>query len=337
MSEKYLVRFTPREPYFFGGENTFRTGDTSRYYISSLTEPSASTLIGVLRYVLLEQNGLLKTNGKYSPAEKAACDELIGPSSFTVGKKNSFGKLKSISPLFLTCGSDFYIKTPLNCRASGVGKAYEPFAMSDEAVFTSFGKKMRFPLKDEYKCKNPVSGESFMSLSDRSIIDELFLRTERVGIAKKLKENGFFKKEYCLLKEGFSFAVVIELEDGVKLGDGLCYMGREKSAFSLSVEKTELNIEKLICECLAKASDDEFYYVFGDTFVEETFEYTDFAMIRTDVIRMLSTKTEKDTLKITCCNEFYQVLKAGGVMYANDITVSGDTEYGFNKIVKVEK
>ena len=59
---KYLITFTPMEPYFFGGERTFGFGKESDrkppYYIVSEKKPSQPTLFGTLRYIILSQNNV---------------------------------------------------------------------------------------------------------------------------------------------------------------------------------------------------------------------------------------------------------------------------------------
>ncbi len=334
MSRKYLVRFTPIEPYFFGGENTFRVEEKNKYYSSSLLIPSASTILGTMRYILLEQNGLLNTNRRYTNEEKEKCSALIGPHSYNARGSNSFGKIKSVSPLFLTDGKDFYVKTPLNCKSKSIKTQYEPITLSSVGFETSFGST-RFPAEEEFKSKNKVEANSYTRLSDKKIFNNLFLPYEKVGVAKAKNDEAFFKKKYFVLKDGFSFAIVVELEDDVVLENSLCYMGREKSAFILNVEETLVNIEKEISSSLGSVAEEGFFYFFGDTIVAEAATYSDFAMVDTENIRMLQTKTHKEILTTTCITEFYQVIKAGSVTYAQDIKNDNDTSYGFNKIIKI--
>lgn len=336
MTKKYLLRFTPIEPYFLGGENTFRADETSKYYATSLFVPTATTIIGTLRYTLLKLCGVLNINGKYTEAEKQVCDALVGATSYTVGGNNDFGKIKSISPLFLMQGDDIYIKTPLNCKTDSNQSHYRAIRLGQQRYLTSFGTTIRFPLEEEYSTKQTVSDQSYMRLSDGAIVNDLFGQVERAGISKSKVDKAYFKKTYTSLKEGFSFAVVAEIEEDVPVRDTICHMGREKSVFLLHAQETDLDIEAQIKSSLARCTDDTFYYVFGDTFVLDGYTYSDFAMVRTEHIRMLQTQYTNNALKITCINRFHQIIKSGSVFYGDDACNDTQTQYGFNKIIKIE-
>lgn len=336
MSKKYLLRFTPLEPYFLGGENTFRVDERNKYFASSLLIPTATTILGALRYALLELTGTLNTNGKYTQLQKQTCDALIGPKSYCVGGENTFGKIKSISPVFLTDGEAFYVKTPLNCKASCIQTQYQAMELSQERYNTSYGNSIRFPVAGEYSTKDTVSDQSYMRLSDGKIFDDLFLQEERVGIAKSKHDKAFFKKTYILLKEGFSFAAIAEFEEDTPIRNTFCYMGREKSAFLLQAAETDIDIEAEIRTSLLKRTTTPFHYVFGDTFVQEEQSYSDFALLQTAYVRMLQSNIESSVLKVTCVNEFFQLIRAGSVLYADDIRNSFETNFGYNKIIKVE-
>lgn len=336
MCKKYLLRFTPLEPYFLGGENTFRVDEANRYFASSLPVPTASTIIGALRYMLLELTGTLNTDGRYTDEQKAACDAVIGPKSYRVGGDNNFGKLLSVSPVFLTDGKDFYIKTPRNCKSSCTETQYQAIALSTERYTTSFATPIRLPLAGEFSAKNTVSDQSYMRLSDGLIFNDLFLQVEKVGISKAKLDKAFFKKAYISLKEGFSFAVIAEFEDDVLVQDTFCYMGRERSVFLLKAEPTDISIEEEIQTALAARTNTTFYYVFGDTFVQEQPTFSDYAMFQTAHVRILQSKIERSTLRVTCANEFYHLIRAGSICYADDIRNNFENNYGYNKIIKVE-
>ena len=104
MSNKtiYRITLTPLSPFFFGGENTF--GDNNRnYLVKSNYFPQQTALLGLLRYQLLVQNGLLSDiNGNVVDTEKA--QKLIGECSFAPTPDNTpnrFGVIENLSPIFL--------------------------------------------------------------------------------------------------------------------------------------------------------------------------------------------------------------------------------------------
>ena len=100
----YRVTFTPSGPYFFGNEKTFqypgqevKNDFGSLYYIKGEKMPMQTTLLGALRYILLPQKGL----GKNLLSEASV--QAVGKFSFDIDSKGKqdFGKIKSISPVFI--------------------------------------------------------------------------------------------------------------------------------------------------------------------------------------------------------------------------------------------
>ena len=105
--KQYLMKLTPLEAYFFGNEKSFKypkqenSGQMSnQYYIKSESVPAQTTLLGMLRYLLLP---VKKNNfSDYTDDDKKLNAEAVGASSFDFEQKDSsFGKIKGISPVFL--------------------------------------------------------------------------------------------------------------------------------------------------------------------------------------------------------------------------------------------
>ncbi|MCD7768511.1 MAG: hypothetical protein LUH36_00100, partial [Oscillospiraceae bacterium] len=126
--KSYLVTLTPLEPYFLGGERTFHYGTPTTapdtYFISSEKLPNQTALLGVLRYALLDKEGLLWYGGEPS-GQRQLRSELVGESSFSVNAENSFGRIGEISPLFLRRGNVSYIRTPANYGIAEGGLSFE--------------------------------------------------------------------------------------------------------------------------------------------------------------------------------------------------------------------
>ena len=99
----YLVTLTPQEPYFFGNEKTFLFDKENNqgqrgnsYYIRSERTPLQSTLMGMMRFVLMPYK-----DHKH-PEQNAP---VIGSESFRIDAENqSFGVIKNIHPLFFDKG-----------------------------------------------------------------------------------------------------------------------------------------------------------------------------------------------------------------------------------------
>lgn len=332
---KYLIKLTPLEPYFFGGENTFRIAGASSlisesYYISSLPLPSQTTILGMLRYVLLEQNYLLNTDRVYEDRSKQ--NKLIGEKAYMVDADNRLGKIRSVSPLFIMDNKgEKYIPAPLNHDA--VHSFYSPLEMSDTVISTSHGS-IHVPKDYDIKSHGRFLGEtSYMRISDKAIVSDIFESCERVGIDKNKKDEAYFKKLYMYLKKEYCFAVAAELD--TKISDTVCYMGREKSCFKLNAEPLcdSYDITKEIEEVCG----DGVWYAFSDLLLKKHIKYTDYSIVKTGTLRTLSSSYDSNILKIRPNENLYNVIKAGSVFYfdvASEDYFYNDT-YGLNKLVKL--
>lgn len=105
---KYKITLTPIDKFFFGGDMTFQVGvnenDTfneqfSSYIIKSAIYPQQTSLLGMLRYLILRNSGEeIFKDGKIVDKGKAV--ELIGCQSFLVNighADNGFGKIVNLS------------------------------------------------------------------------------------------------------------------------------------------------------------------------------------------------------------------------------------------------
>ncbi len=230
----YLVRFTPLEPYFFGNEKSFAFGEvmtqkSGNYFVSSEDTPSQTAILGSLRYCCLDT-----INEDYSFDKN-----VIGPCSFKMTeRKQNFGVIRSISPMFLTDGRDYYLKTPFdhimrNCDSNG---SYTPFQMKNyKKVSTSEGSRY---LPQDYVAKEGIA-DSYVNLRTREISTGLFSSNTRVGIKKSSVQEGFFKREYKILEKDFSFAVFAVIEKNMQ--NKIIYMGQGKSVFSVTFEEKSNN------------------------------------------------------------------------------------------------
>lgn len=241
---KYLFKFTPVEPYFFGNEKTLAkypeydgkkneqndaaaektdgqsnapTADTasiqSLYFASSEDTPSQSTILGAIRLMLLLDNGRSLTDfNKYSDAE----EKLIGPKSFKPDEHDTeFGCIKSISPLFIIDGNDqAFIPMPRDHVFSDKNENYTPFG-EYKAMRCAEGEKL-YPT--EYDPKT-AGWYTFVS-TNGGCIKDMISSEVRVGIKRKTQDKGFFKRRFKKLNKDYSFAVICELnctvdEDGM--------------------------------------------------------------------------------------------------------------------------
>lgn len=227
----YLVRYTPLEPYFFGNEKTFGYGSVKNktYYVESSELPSQSGLLGTLRYCCISGS---RKNYEIDPEE-------IGSESFNIQSScmQMFGKIHRMSPLLVVKGNDLYITVPTDHKK---GEVYNPFSEYADSI-TERGNQS-LPL--DYKCKDGIqSGFMQITGSDRGRVylnhgrDSILYRVERTGINTLKKEQGLFRKICYMLKPGYSFAVLADIDKQVK--GRIVYMGRDKSVFRVTFEPAE--------------------------------------------------------------------------------------------------
>ena len=315
----YKVTFTPMEPYFFGNEKGFKypvaksdmvkteqngkSQFTNMYYIKSESLPSQSTLLGALRYHFLP---VKKSSWDYDETDKKTNADAVGTESFSPDRDRTFGKIKKISPMFICNDKDILVRVPMNHRN---GKTvYTPFE-NFEMMMTPFGERW---YTSEYNAKDGVCSD-YMKLSDGSIVDcsEIFETEIRIGINRRVNENGFFKKEYSMLHKGYSFGVYIELEDGLDVNNGIVFLGQGKSAFALEFTEED----NTLTEAVERYLPEGVAYCCGDVFVgPEIYENSKFSVTDTKTYRAYSrqgTRVRKDSV-------LYRVITAGSIFIPID-------------------
>ncbi len=329
MIKKYLLTFHPLEPYFFGDENTIRFDNSNRYFVTSLPVPSAMTILGTLRYTILEQNGLLRANGQYTPQEQQENARYIGTNSFRPEQDTPYGMIHSISPLFLVGPDDrIYIKLPLNHQFGSHTGIYTPMAMG-EPVQTSYGV-MRLPIPNALSVKD-IQDNAYMCIQTGEIIDGLFSDHVQVTYSQTLLTDGFTKKSMKRLKPGFRFGVIAQVSSECVLQDSTCYMGREKSAFSLSVREG-FDLEEQIQSGYLGRNASGFGYACSDLILQQPPQYSAFAVTHIKNLRYLSTLPA--TTQISQSQALHCVICAGSVFYQpKDLVLLGSNRFGMNSII----
>ena len=226
---KYLVTLKPLEPFMFGGDQTFGTlGDkeAGSYFIKSRPFPQQTALLGMLKKEMMTQAGLLtrKRRGEWvDKQKKAQALKLVGNEKFNMleEKKQDFGAIKSLSPLFLLSKGKRYIKK--------VDIDTYPY---EEGVLQGFNAKI-----DIY--------DNFVSLDENKSLqmETVFRTVEQTGNKKGGEENSLFRKVSYVLNDGFAFAFYVEVE--VELNDALVTLGADRSSFMMHVQKDDATLNYL--------------------------------------------------------------------------------------------
>lgn len=261
----YTIELTPVDKFFFGGDMTFQVGDKennvfntqfSSYIIQSNRFPQQTSLLGMLRFLILRNAGdSVFKNNKIQDSAKAG--ELIGSKSFAVnvGNRNEFGKIKNISHV--------------RVRRDGEDLEFAPFSENDKLKMSELlgGKNsvdgtynlgyLKVPsLTDvQYDAKKGLPNCLYCGTRTYTM-DDVFVEDRRVGIARntktgKTEDNALFKqisyrfkdfdeKTNTYVKHCFVFDAEVE-GCNLKAYDGhLVSLGGDNSLFVVHIDDYQL-------------------------------------------------------------------------------------------------
>lgn len=243
MSNIYNITLQPLDWFFFGGETTLQNSKESDgkqiekyvYLVRSNSLPQQTTILGMLRYQLLKQKGLLNSN------DKDKISELIGTESFSMRENNQdFGVIENISPVFIRVGDVNYFPMPLtdnyNCQfeENGITVGYNGDTKKGMVFCKDYNEKT-------YSNYCLWKGSNKSSLS----IDDIIERRFKVGISKPRdggdpEEEAYFKMQMCRFKKEntfFSFYAQLDIDDDTQkqLNNNKVFIGAERSCFIMNI------------------------------------------------------------------------------------------------------
>lgn len=265
---KLNITLTPMGAYFLGTErNASYTGENEKnsqqsepnpYFIRSGKYPSQSALLGILRYV-----GIQNPSADFSIHQDT---DNIGKESYDLlsAAPQSFGKIHSVSNLMLMDRDGrHYIPSPRNHKPAKWKKDENGV---ESAEFAPFKKYFAVNTIDdvryyptEYDEKKAWDDAELLCLEDGRLYKSPFESRVQVGINRQPQTldkkdrtvNGFFKKEYTVLKKGFSFFFTAEVEDDFRYHpQTVAYVGQGRSPFAVSIEKNENAIIGIPAQCV---------------------------------------------------------------------------------------
>lgn len=248
---KYQITLTPIDKFFFGGDMTFAVKGQNRsfenqfvsYIIQSSMFPQQTSLLGMLRFLILRNAGdSVFKDGQI--VDKTKAKKLIGDRSFMVNRDNDF---KAIIRL-----NHVRIRRTVNDQSSDL--EFAPLFRELDFCNTSSGlynfNNICIPLltKDEYDAKKGI--ETKMTDGIESVeLDDIFLKDRRVGINRDIKtgivdDGALFKQiSYRFRNKEASYCFVFdaEVEDTVPLesySGQVVTVGGDNSQFVIGVSKT---------------------------------------------------------------------------------------------------
>ncbi len=272
-TKRYLVRLTPIDAYFFGGEVTF--GDnlaTQNYRVRSNYLPQQSAVLGLMRYEILRQNGCL-FNGKPTEEEKKKANELIGEKGFDPTQpQTSYGIIQRISPLFVENRREKRFYTPLSLDYN----INVSFDGTIKALYN--GKEKPLPILDGYNaktydnylfwCSPGVSRNGTDNAFKKIPVDEIFIETEQVGIQKHGGDDAFFKQTLIRLDDKYNFAFTVDVDGELQTNpSAIVPWGGNQSRFKIEIE--EINDGFDFCTYFKQLSRENRLLLLGDAFIPD--------------------------------------------------------------------
>lgn len=217
----YTLKITPLDDFFFGDENLNASTQKADYYLKSNYLPQQTSILGLLRYVLLYKNGWLDFNKK--SIDKSSVEDLIGTSSFIINNKNKFGIINIVSSLFLLKNNEPFYVSPFNTKYTIIKN--DPFSLEHYKV-----KDEHFPLQFTN------NGNNFISEDD--IINKNLKPGNQKSSEGRTKEEGYYLQEFLRFNQSiWSFAVNISLDTAENTYENyscIVPFGGEKKLFNVA-------------------------------------------------------------------------------------------------------
>lgn len=231
MSKIFKISLKPLDWFFFGGEKTLKDS----YFAKSELYPQQTALLGMLRYQLLKEKGLL-TRNDFTP-NVADVEALVGKSSFcAIDNEQTFGVIKELSPVFLENEGGMVLRMPLT---QGYNLTF------DSNVMVSLNGEIKNMLINDNATFDPKKYENYMKWknSDEPLdFSDIFVSRTKIGITKNSQfdesnDDGFYKMEMLKLKVPYRYVFYASLQEN--LNSGFVYLGGERSCFKMEVEQVQ--------------------------------------------------------------------------------------------------
>lgn len=223
---KYQITLTPVDKFFFGGDMTFQVGNNendefnkkySSYIIKSSMYPQQTSLLGMLRFLILRNGGnAVFKDGRIVDNELAK--ELIGKRSFSVNdnhEENQFGMIGSLTHVWI--------------RKTEKGKEenleFEPFfrelSFNKSGLYNLQGINIPEIPKEEYDPKDGIKTR----LTGDIELKDVFKEDRRIGIDRDIKTGKTGEKgDHALFKQiSYRFAIKVENKGDNKEKDNVRY------------------------------------------------------------------------------------------------------------------
>jgi len=322
MNKIYFITLTPYQLYFFGGEREERAD----YYLKGNYWPQQTALLGMIRYQILKQNGLLENNKIKNDIEAS---KWIGKKSFQYNeKKQTFGKIDAISPCYIVKQTANDLKKYLSTYPEYIN---ELKLLGENYFLLCYDHKTDYSIRwknvdDEndilcYRRTNERHQRHGENVDNNDILsnNKIFEEIERVGVDKnydgQTDNDSFYKQVWYRMKKNFAFGFYLTVADDVKIEDADVPLGKENSAFRMKVIK-EVIPKKTLNE------QGNAIVLTSDAYVNVSFlEYCKFAVCATIPFRNLINITDStyNYCGLHKSESRIQLLQRGSTFLAEDI------------------
>lgn len=335
-TKKYLVKLIPHDKFFFGGEKTFGENNQANYYVVSKFFPQQTGVLGLIRHQLLLQcddKDIFKNN---KIVDNKLAKKLIGEKSFSIGEGFRFGKIISLSPVFISDSNAINTDDSYYFPAN---KEYHWHEKMDDNCKSQLIREFLqinlepYPLLNGYDAKFGLP-DLLMNKEGKLIkYMDVFAKHKQVGIKKKYNggtdDNAYYIQTFYKFKKGFSFSFILELDADAKFkSQDITAFGAEQQAFKMHVAdfegdkdmKTTLEESFLkLTPIYEKSTNSDKVVLVNDAYVsEDIIQYCTFAITETIDFKFLKTEVStpnhysKPNKSIK-----YNLYKKGSVFYGN--------------------
>lgn len=321
-----MVKLTPHEKFFFGGAKTFGEGDETNYFVQSNYFPQQTALLGFIRHQLLIQGGanIFEYN---KIQDKSLATELIGAHSFCIDSPFPYGKIHSLSPIFIAkkekeekeedyffpANKEYQIDEKINddCTEEKIGSFHEIEKRGDHFVLNGFNPKYKHP-------------DLLINIKlEKKQYEDIFKEKKQVGIRKnyegKTEENAYYIQIFYKLENDYSFAFIVELEENVTfISQDVVTFGGEQQTFKMEVSDFSADFESLIPDYEKSKNFDKIVLVSDAMVSNDVFKECVFAITDTVNFEFLKTKAnEAHNYSNSKKSKKYNLFKRGSVFYGN--------------------
>ena len=340
----YKVTLEPLDWFFFGGESTFDNSVKTSYIARSDKFPQQTALLGMIRYQLLKQEGLLTMEGKKPDTNKV--NNLIGPGSFSMtNEKQAFGAISGLSPVFIEREDKKTEHTDYFSPATLTSSYQLSFVEGNGIKVYLNGCEKTCIIEDSgtFNGKEYINFLRFQSRYGHDLMQwDIFETRMQVGITKNTdygqdadsEKKRFFKHEMVRLKNTseskFRYAFYVEL-NGKQLKSDYVYLGAERSCFKMIVTDVEtsdgLTLRQVFLQKRLSLSEEGRIEILSPTYVkkmDELYQLCDFHWsFQVPFRNILQSKENKGKLNsgVVSYNRSsicYNMLTPGSVLFFNE-------------------